>query len=223
MATPEWIIQQVTSLTADLISSGLCVDQNFPSLRTEPEGEVLVGFSAPSDLSITLKNIPYADAYSVIKEQRSYNMRLIDGGLVQLLYRFQGNELQKHRLAFFPSPDLLEYQNNSEVYEQDELYGDVIMKNVVTTPLRFDFDRGAFIEGDHPMSHLTIGQYKNCRIPVSAPLTPYYFMNFILRAFYNTPFRKFCTDLRVDNTRFERTIARRELEQVYVQACLTAI
>jgi hypothetical protein len=92
------------------------------------------------------------------------------------------------------------------------------MKNVVTTPVRFDFDREAFVDYDHPMSHLTLGQYKNCRIPVTGPLSPFVFMNFILRAFYNTPFQKFCDSIRAFSYEFTQTITDREQCQIHISA-----
>jgi hypothetical protein len=215
----EAILREVNELTADLIAAGLCIDQNYPTLSRELDDVVVIGFSALNNLSITLKNIPYPEIYETLSANRSYNIRLIDGGIVQMLYQFQGGGLQKHRLAFFPSPDLLEYQNNSEIYDQDEMYGDVVFRNVVTTPIRFDFDRDAFVDYDHPMSHMTIGQYKNCRIPVAGPLTPYFFINFILRAFYNTPFRKFCGEIRERTYPFSDTITQRERRHLHVRVC----
>jgi len=214
--TPEEVRSELESLTADLISTGLCIDQNFPSLRRD--GAVAeVDFGRKNDLSVTLRNIPYAESYAVLKATRSYNMRLIDGGLIQALYTFRENDLTKHRLAFFPSPDLLEYQNNSEIYELDELYGDVVERNIVTVPLRFDFDPDSAVDYDHPVSHLTIGQYRNCRIPVSGAIGPFYFLNFVLRAFYNTPFRRFCGEIGGGARKFPDTITVREREHMHVR------
>ncbi len=214
--TPEEVRAELESLTADLISTGLCIDQNFPSLRRD--GEVAeVDFGRVTDLSVTLRNIPYAESYAALKASRSYNMRLIDGALIQALYTFRGGLLVKHRLAFFPSPDLLEYQNNADIYELDELYGDVVERNIVTVPLRFDYDPSSAVDYDHPISHLTIGQYRNCRIPVSGGIGPFYFLNFILRAFYNTPFRSFCGEIRGGNRRFPDTLTTREGEHMHVR------
>lgn len=163
--TPDDVRVQLEALTANLIEAGLCIDQNFPIL--ERWGSVAeVHFGRVVDLAVTLRNIPYADAYERLRGNRAFNMCLIDGGMVQALYRFSEEKLMRHRLAFFPSPDLLEYQNNSEIYELDELYGDVIERNVVTVPVRFDYDPDSAVDYDHPACHLTIGQYKNCRIPV---------------------------------------------------------
>ncbi len=136
-------------------------------------------------------------------------MKMIDGALIQMMYRFKDNILQNHRLAFFPSPYLDEFQNNPEIYEDDEIFADIIMKNIVIFPLRFDYvaNDEIFRELDHPRSHLTLGQYMNCRIPVTAPLTPFAFIDFILRHFYNTAYRKYSVDLTVFPERFPDTIA----------------
>ncbi|MET4897915.1 DUF2290 domain-containing protein [Sphingomonadaceae bacterium jetA1] len=213
---PESVRREIEVLTADLISAGLCVDQNFPVLTTAGESAE-VNFGKTTDLSVTLKNIAYVEAYAVLVKNRSYNFRLIDGGLVQLLYQFQEGSLCRHRLAFFPSPDLLEYQNNSEVYDQDDLYGDVIERNVVTVPIRFDYDPEAAADYHHPISHLTIGQYKNCRIPVSGGIGPFFFINFILRSFYNTPFRKFCSEIKESANTFAETITSSERRHLHIR------
>lgn len=216
---PERVLKEISDLTAELIAAGICVDQNFPSIRNSDSGDILVGLSNSEHLSVTLKNVPYSESYSVLRENRSYNILLIDGGMIQMLFSFRGEELRKQRLAFFPSPDLLEYQNNSEIYELDEIYADIIARNIVTVPLRFDFDSQNFLAGVHPKSHLTLGQYKNCRIPVSAPLTPYLFMDFILQSFYNTPARNIAERIVATAPRFARTIDPVEVGRLYVSAC----
>jgi hypothetical protein len=71
------------------------------------------------------------------------------------------------------------------------------MKNIVPFPLRFDFDSRTEVvrELEHPISHLSLGQYENCRIPVSAALTPFHFICFVLRNFYHTAYTKYCNDI----------------------------
>lgn len=214
----EDVRNEISRLTAELISAGICIDQNFPALRKNGS-ETIVDFGKEVDLSITLKNIPYVEAYEALKANRAYNVRMIDGGLVQLLYTFVDGGLVRHRLAFFPSPDLLEYQNNSDIYELDEIYADMLERNVVTVPIRFDFDSTAAVDYDHPVSHVTIGQYKNCRIPVSSAIGPYHFINFILRAFYNTPFRKFGAEIKEVKNTFPETLTKREGDHMHVRVC----
>lgn len=78
-------------------------------------------------------------------------------------YTSNKRELVHHRLCFFPSPDLLEYQSHEELYLEDDIYLDILSKQVVTVPLRFDFenDSDKVCPIEHPISHLTIGQYSN--------------------------------------------------------------
>ncbi len=218
MITPEKIREQVESLTTDLIECSLCEEQTFPSMRNEPSNIKRIDFGQ-SDLSIVLKNKPYQEIYNELLRTHAYNLRMIDGALIQLMYKFHKNFLQSHRLAFFPSPYLEDFQNNPEIYEEDCIYADIIKKNIVPFPIRFDFDcrKEVVIVIDHPQSHLTLGQYHNCRIPVSAPLTPSIFMDFILRNFYNTAYNKFSEKISKYNEVFNNTIEKLEQGLSYIQ------
>lgn len=218
MPTPENIRLQVEKLTADLIKCSLCEEQKFPSIRNESSKIKKIDFGK-SDLSIVLKNESYQEIYNELLRTQAYNLRMVDGALIQLMYKFQNNSLQSHRLAFFPSPYLEEFQNNPEIYEEDSIYADILKKNIVPFPLRFDFDcrEGVVKVVDHPQSHLTLGQYQNCRIPVSAPLTPSMFIDFILRNFYNTAYNKFSDTIRKNNEVFMNTIHELEKGLSHVQ------
>ncbi len=220
MASPADVYKQVQTLTADLVGISLCNNQNYPSMESYPGGYVKISFANTDNLSVVLKNRPYAEIYHELNRDNAYNLRMVDGALIQMMYRFQDGEIVAHRLAFFPSPDLLEFQNNAEIYELDEIYADIVMKNIVAAPLRFDFDSSddVFQEIHHPRSHLTIGQYLNCRIPVSSPITPFAFLDFILRSFYNTAHRRFCTELTAFGERFSRSITINECAILYIQS-----
>ncbi|MCP4051350.1 MAG: DUF2290 domain-containing protein [bacterium] len=218
MITPEKIRTQVERLTIDLIECSLCEQQRFPSLRKEPPNIKKIDFGK-SDLSIVLKNKSYQEIYNELLRTQAYNLKMIDGALIQLMYKFYENSLQSHRLAFFPSPYLKEFQNNPEIYEEDCIYADIIKKNIVPFPLRFDFDcrEDVVIVVDHPKSHLTLGQYQNCRIPVSAPLTPSIFINFILRNFYNTAYIKYSEKISKYTKVFMNTIEILEQAITHIQ------
>lgn len=218
MITPENIRQQVESLTIDLITCSLCDEQKFPSLRNESSNISKIDFGK-SDLSVVLKNRPYKEIYNELLRTQAYNLKMIDGALIQLMYKFKNSSLQSHRLAFFPSPYLEEFQNNPEIYGDDNIYADIIKKNIVPFPLRFDFNCREVVVTDmnHPQSHLTLGQYQNCRIPVSAPLTPSVFIDFILRNFYNTAFSQYSNKINRFSEIFVNTIAASERALSHVQ------
>jgi len=219
MPTPEAIRSQIEQLTSNLIELSLSIDQNYPSLREKANGILDVGLGSSIGLSLVLKNQPYRNIYDELDQSRMFNIKMVDGALVQLMYRFRQGILEAHRLAFFPSPYMEEFQNNPEIYKEDEMFAEVIAKNIVPFPFRFDFDsrEEVVVEQKHPQSHLSLGQYKNCRIPVNAPVTPYYFMNFLLQNFYNTAYIKFCGRLTVFSNQFSETIQDSERNFVYVQ------
>lgn len=149
-----------------------------------------------------LRATSYADLYEKQARDRAFNFVLLDKALVQISYEFDRRQLVKHRLAFLPSPSLVEFQNDPEFYLREHLYGDVVGLQSVAVPLRFDFDRTAAADR-HPPSHLTIGQYQHCRIPVSGPITPTVFVDFLVRHFYETPaMARLEIDLELDR-RFE--------------------
>ncbi len=182
---------ELNRLTSQLIELGLSDDQNYAIIREVGKNRSEVTFEGDSGLAYVLKNNLYTEIYSEIKKNRDYNVSLPDGGIIQMQYIFQDDEVVKHRLGFFPSPDLSEFQNEPEVYMSDLVYAEIVESKVVTTPFRFDFDLEAFVEGDHPRSHVTIGQYKNCRIPMRSAVSPFRFVEFILGSFYNTAFRNY--------------------------------
>ena len=162
------------------------------------------------DISIAMKNIAYEEIYKMLDNNKNYNIKMLDGALIQMLYCYEGKELASHRLAFFPSPNLESYQNEPDLYEDDEIYADILNRNIVTFPIRFDYSPNEFIEFEHPKSHATLGQYKNCRIAISEPLTPEIFIEFILRSFYNTAFKKHSSNFVLGTHRFNKTVTAKE-------------
>lgn len=168
------------------------------------------------NLSVVLKNVKYEEVYKELYESKNYNLKMIDGALIQLLYDYKDSKLIAHRLAYFPSPFLYNFETEPEIYENDEIYADVIARNILPVPIRFDYDPDRYVELHHPKCHLTLGQYKNCRIPICSPITPNNFMSFILRSFYNTAFRKYTSILNFTSNLFEETITDSERKLIHM-------
>lgn len=217
MINANKILSQLQTLTRDLINTGLCDDQNFPCIieQSENQKRVCIGNLRTN---IFLKNIPYRDIYYEMLDHRMYNYKMIDGAMLLLEYTFQNREILHHRLSFFPSPDLLEYQQNEDLYQEDDNYLDILDKQVVTVPLRFDYEKNEKVikSVEHPISHLTIGQYENCRIPVSSAVSPSIFIDFIIRNFYHTAYNKFCDTITKYGNEFPETIDPIEKNLLYI-------
>ncbi|EHQ0015860.1 DUF2290 domain-containing protein [Escherichia marmotae] len=209
--TPSKIKQDIDGLIAKLIYKGICDDFNFSSTRKS--GRLTeITFSGAEHISIALGNIEYAEIYHELAGKRSYNMKLIDGALLQMMYCLDDAELLQHRLAFYPSPNLLPFQNASDAYMHDELFVEIVQRRIVPFPLRFDFDgrEGVYIDVEHAKSHLTLGDVKGCRIPITAPLSPRWFVEFILRNFYQTEKHDFVSNLPNHKIKFPKSISENE-------------
>lgn len=209
--TPKSIKEDIDGLISELIGKGVCDDSNFSAIRSSGS-KVDVTFSGSEHVSIALGDIEYAEIYRELADKRSYNMRLVDGALLQMMYRVEGDELLQHRLAFYPSPSLLPFQDDPDAYMRDELFIEIVQRRIVPFPLRFDFDarEGVYIDVAHPKSHLTLGDVKGCRIPVSAPLTPRWFVEFVLRNFYQTETHDFVGGLPQHKIKFPTSISANE-------------
>jgi hypothetical protein len=140
------------------------------------------------------------------------------------MYTFTTNnrEVASHRLAYFPAPHLPDYESEPEAYETkyfgESEFHDLIDENVVKVPFRFDYSAKAeiFKEIHHPYSHLHLGEYESCRIPVYGPVCPSAFINFVLRNFYNSALRNYCDDFSFAVTRGNKTLADKESSLMHI-------
>ncbi|MBF0553445.1 MAG: DUF2290 domain-containing protein [Nitrospirae bacterium] len=212
------ILLQIQRITAALITAGVSRDQNFPALSN---GKIT--WSGYTDISFTLKGGPYDETYTECLKKRAYNYLLIDDAIIQMMYQTTNNRLVAHRLAFYPRPDIERYQDIPDEYEEkyygDKLFVDVINRHIVAFPIRFDFDcdQDRYVQKDHPYSHLTLGNYTNCRIPVSFPLSPYRFIDFVLRNFYFDIYKKKFNDGKFAcDIKFEETISKEEKQLMHI-------
>lgn len=210
------VLKQIVSLTEKLISTGLCSAQSFPVIKKDRGIEKVTIDKGVSN--IIMKNIQYQDAYKEMKDSKSYNFLLIDEALILMQYEFEKNSLKKARLLYLPNPYVADFQSHEDAFFDDELelYADLLDKCIVPFPIRFDYDPDNHIEIEHPSSHLTLGQYKNCRIPVSAPITPTYFIDFIIRNFYNTAHHKYAQKIIKYDECFEDTIMNSEKQILHM-------
>ena len=184
--TPEATVNQINRLIRYLVETSLADDQQFAFLRESQVAEITFGRSI--DLSGALGKVSYSETYENFIRDRAFNVKLLDGALIQMLYMFADGELRQHRLAFLPAPHLEGFERETNSYIEDRIYAEIVARDILPLPVRFDYDArdGRHQDIAHPKSHLTLGEYADCRIPVTAPLTPSRFVDFVLRNFYRT-------------------------------------
>jgi hypothetical protein len=217
--TPGAMKGQIDSIVSYLVEVGLSDDQNLSFIRTSRGGVSEVTFHSAQQVSLSMKSLGYNEIYAHLARERAFIAKMPDGALIQMRYMFVDGILERHSLAFLPSPHLEEFQNNSDIYLEDVVYAEIVAKSIVPFPIRFDFDCREEIVRPilHPHSHLTLGQYENCRIPVSAPLTPWCFLSFVLRNFYHTAFYKYAEEMPYYKDAFEDTIVSEERSLLHFQ------
>ena len=217
MPDSRQIAGEINGLVSYLVETGLADDQRFAFQKTVDGNLREVTFQGSEHVPFALRNRPYEEIYQHLLQQRAYNVKMLDGALIQMMYTFAGEVLHRHRLAFFPAPHLEDFQNDPQVYLDDDLYADMVAKRVVSFPLRFDYhDEENGRELVHPKSHLTLGQYRNCRIPVTAPMSPFWFMDFVLRNLYHTAFLRYADRLPRQSDGFAPSIRPPEQAVVHV-------
>lgn len=212
-------IQEIKHLTSKLIKSGLSISERQP---VNSNNKVI--WEGHSDISIALKNVPYIEKYNVFSNERNYNIKMLDGALIQIMYEFNssGRRLLSHRLAFFPSPIIDRYDDIPEEYENyryvNSEFHDMIEKHIVSFPIRFDYNENSkfFIPVTHPYAHVSLGEYENCRIAVNAPLTPSIFMNFIISNFYSYAIKNSKIEVPISTFRFNNRIVNEELGTLHL-------
>ncbi len=214
--TPRRTCEHINTLVRHLVEVGLADDQQYAFQR--PNEAVEVTFENAGYVTEALSGAPYQEVYGLFAEHRAFNLKLLDGALVQMKYLFTGRELAKHRLAFLPSPYLDQYERDPEIYEEEHTFADIVGRRVIALPLRFDFDSDdrRHIEVDHPKSHLTLGEYRQCRIPVTSPLTPHSFVQFLLQHFYRTRDQDFTASMPHLPGSFQRCITSAEQKTVHL-------
>ena len=109
-------LMQIQHVTTNLIDSSLSVSENFPIILSGEQGAVYI--KTPSKIEGLNRKMSYQDKYDTLLKNKSYNIKLIDGALLGMLYTFTEGRLSKHTLFYFPSPHLEEFQNNQDIYQR---------------------------------------------------------------------------------------------------------
>ena len=155
-------------------------------------------------LSADFLSVMFSDDYDVIyktaMKNRDFDFVLFDGSFLQFSVTNCTSGLDNGiiRYAYFPNPrnhqTYCEFlMDNDTTYEEagdifaeeyEQYVSEAKLKNIVT-PIRYDYDYGAYQKDPHhPVSHLHIGLEENVRIPISKILTPQAFLLIVIRNMY---------------------------------------
>ena len=217
-ASHRQVLREIHAITAFVVEHGLADDQNAAFERESDNSRVEIRYASAVPAVSYLRDEAYEEMYRAQLEARAYNFRMLDGAIVQMNYGYGRGNLMKSRLAYLPSPDLKAFQQDPDIYLLDALYADVVDRRVVTVPVRFDYDiRPGVSQGlQHPSSHMTLGQYSECRIAATAPIGPFFFVDFLLRSFYNAAMSSIAVAVPRLGTLWERCCTEEETTLVHI-------
>ena len=216
MTTAEDIAAEIRGLTIHLVGSAITRDHCWPTTRRNRSMST-ISFDNDEYVAGAMKLDTYTHVYGHLADRHAYNLMMLDGALVQFMYRFERRSLAGHRLAYLPMPDAR--QPHDEFGDSlDGQLEDVTGRRAVPVPLRIDYDasEGRHRPQTHPKCHLTLGEHRNCRIPVSSPMTPCRFMDFLLRSFYDGESRAYANHLPRSSCQFATSIHAEERQSVHV-------
>ena len=134
MPTVSEIQTQINQRLRYLVRVGLA-DEVQGGFRRQVGRRIEITFPNAEYVSRALRDVEYGQIYRDLVRERVYNVRMLDGALIQMMYEFSGARIRRHRLAFVPAPHLYDFQSSQDVYLEDEPHGDVVAKDIVPFPL----------------------------------------------------------------------------------------
>ncbi len=142
----------------------------------------------------------YEDIYKIAMENYDYDILLKDGSFFQFCYKKENKNNYKIKYSFFPNPYIdskedyqtfIEKTFGKEYVEIGDEYRDYYEQyvaeskpNTNITPIRYDYDKEAYISMCHPISHFHIGKNENVRLPIDYILLPEMFIQNIIMLSY---------------------------------------
>ncbi|WP_296595427.1 DUF2290 domain-containing protein [Phenylobacterium sp.] len=183
------LARRITQFGFDLLGSEFALDarahvaESLSSTRS-----ALMWVRDHPDASLIIDDPARILDYLALLERKEYSFLMHDGAIVQVSYTFEGTDIDRHRLLYYPCPFSIDATllDELEVSLSDlirEIYMEDLERSVaLRSPVRFDYAPEAAADF-HPASHITFNE-QSCRIPVRAPMRFDQFMRFVLENFY---------------------------------------
>src|SRR5438552_11094569 len=132
--SPTAVFSDITMIIGSAIEAGLSDQQRYPAMRRVGRNDYDIYIEDSPDLSPSMKDRPYDEIYDDLSNSGAFNLRMIDGALIQMLYTFREGGISSHRLAMFPSPHLEIYEDAQREYEDDHIYAEIVGRSLVKFP-----------------------------------------------------------------------------------------
>ena len=83
MKEQEKVFRELKKVTRELIRCGLAEEYNYPVIQ-----QMDIVWEKYQNISLYLRNMDYSTIYDEIEKNHNYNVKLPDGGIIQLMYSY---------------------------------------------------------------------------------------------------------------------------------------
>jgi hypothetical protein len=183
------ILAEHKAIVDELLDRDLLID-SCALIPFETEERTMLSWSGGAHLSYLYGEYSTVKNYCDILTQRDFCLCFSDGGLIQIRYVIENEEIVSHRLCYFPCP----FSFESEDLEGIALAEIPLLLNAeelrmrlrLASPIHFDFD-SAMTDEKHAHAHVSMNK-ETCRLPAYGPISMGHFYRFVLRYFYEVEF-----------------------------------
>jgi len=132
------------------------------------------------------RHLPIETIMDILLENKEYNLLLYDRSIIKYQLAIRNGKIYKERLIFIKKHNYLWTKDEINKKDIDDFGVDWFQEEIsIPIVIRIDYDSENYEDIIHPITHMTLSNYEECRIPMMGAVTLYNFINFILNFFYN--------------------------------------
>lgn len=132
------------------------------------------------------RHLPIETIMDILLENKEYNLLLYDRSIIKYQFTIKNGKICKERLIFIKKHNYLWTKDEINKKDIDDFGTDWFQEEIsIPIVIRIDYDDENYEDIVHPITHMTLSNYEECRIPMMGAVTLYNFINFILNFFYN--------------------------------------
>ncbi len=132
------------------------------------------------------KHLPIDIVMNTLLEKKEYNILLYDRAIIQYEFIIKEGKIIKERLIFIKKHNYLWPKEEIAGKDMDNFGDDWYVQELgIPVVIRIDYDIANHEDIKHPITHMTLSNYDECRIPMLGSVSLYNFINFILNFFYD--------------------------------------
>ena len=132
------------------------------------------------------RHLPIETIMDILLENKEYNLLLYDRSIIKYQFVISNGKISKERLIFIKKHNYLWTKDEINKKDIDDFGTDWFQEEIsIPIVIRIDYDDENYEDIIHPITHMTLSNYEECRIPMMGAVTLYNFVNFVLNFFYN--------------------------------------